>query len=394
MQKVALLALEDGTFYFGKSLGVEGESFGELVFNTAMTGYQEVLTDPSYTGQIVTMTYPEIGIYGVNERDIESDGVKVAGFVVYRSVEKPFNARATMSFPEYLKKYEIVAIEGVDTRALTKRIRIKGAMKGAISTIDLDPKSLVQRVRESQGIVGIDLVEKVSPKSVLKEIDKDKFSIVIIDSGVKYGILRDLKKFDVNIIRVPYTIDYETLKSLNPDGILISNGPGDPSVLSKTIELIRKILKAGIPIAGICLGHQLLSIAIGGKTYKMRFGHRGINHPVKDLRNGKILITTHNHGFAVDPESFGISKIDSGSQDANVLTKDIKKLGVLEGYSPLEFGKVKITHISLNDGTIEGIELMDYPAFSVQYHPEASPGPHDAKGFFEEFIEMVKEVNH
>jgi len=389
----ALLVLEDGTFFFGKSLGAEGESFGELVFNTAMTGYQEVLTDPSYTGQIVTMTYPEIGIYGVNEKDVESDGIKVAGFVVYRSVEKPFNTAATMSFPEYLKKYGVVAIEDVDTRALTKKIRVKGAMKGAISTVDLNPESLIQRVRENQGIVGIDLVKEVSPKSLLKENDEGKFLIVVIDSGVKYGILRNLKNVGAKVLRIPYTIDYKALKSLNPDGVLISNGPGDPAVLLRTIELIRKILKGGIPVAGICLGHQLLSLAIGGKTYKMKFGHRGINHPVKDLKSGRVLITTHNHGFAVDPESFGISRVGSENQDANVLTEDMKTLKVLEGHSPLGFGKVEITHISLNDGTVEGIRLIDYPAFSVQYHPEASPGPHDAKYFFEEFIEMVKEVN-
>ncbi|KAF2959942.1 glutamine-hydrolyzing carbamoyl-phosphate synthase small subunit [Thermotoga sp. 38H-to] len=387
----ALLALEDGSFFFGQSLGAEGETFGELVFNTGMTGYQEVLTDPSYTGQIVVMTYPEIGIYGVNEEDVESDGIKVAGFVVYRSVSVPSNWRATISFPDYLKKHNIVAIEGVDTRALTRKIRVKGAMKGAISTVDLNPESLVRRVKESPSIVGRDLAGLVSPKEVIVENEEGDFSVVVLDSGVKWGILRDLKRVGARVIRVPYGVDIDDIKKLNPDGVLISNGPGDPAALLKTIRLIRDLLKEEIPLAGICLGHQLLGLAIGARTYKMKFGHRGINHPVKDLRSGRVLITTHNHGFAVDPKSFGLPELGSEDQDANVLTSNLQKISVLEGTSPQGI-KVEITHISLNDGTMEGMRLVDYPAFSVQYHPEASPGPHDAKYFFEEFKRLVKEV--
>lgn len=387
----ALLALEDGTFLFGQSLGAEGETFGELVFNTGMTGYQEVLTDPSYTGQIVVMTYPEIGIYGVNEEDVESEGIKVAGFVVYRSVSVSSNWRAAMPFPEYLKKHNIVAIEGVDTRALTRKIRIKGAMKGAISTIDLNPESLIKRVKESPGIVGRDLVRLVSSRNIMEEEREGEFSVVVLDSGVKHGILRDLKRVGARIIRVPYGVDIEDIKKLKPEGVLISNGPGDPSALLKTIKLIRDLLKENFPLAGICLGHQLLGLAIGGKTYKMKFGHRGINHPVKDLRTGRVLITTHNHGFAVDPKSFGLSEIGSEDQDANVLTNNLQKISVLEGKSPTGV-RVEITHISLNDGTMEGMRLVDYPVFSVQYHPEASPGPHDAKDFFEEFKRLIKEV--
>ncbi|AAD35643.1 carbamoyl phosphate synthase small subunit [Thermotoga maritima MSB8] len=391
MSKKALLALEDGSFFFGQSLGAEGETFGELVFNTGMTGYQEVLTDPSYTGQIVVMTYPEIGIYGVNDEDVESDGIKVAGFVVYRSVDTPSNWRATMSFPDYLKKYNIVAIEGVDTRALTRKIRVKGAMKGAISTVDLDPDSLVKRVKESPSIVGRDLAGLVSPKEVIVENPEGDFSVVVLDSGVKWGILRDLKRVGAKVMRVPYSVDIDDIKKLNPDGVLISNGPGDPAALLKTIRLIKDLLKEEIPLAGICLGHQLLGLAVGGRTYKMKFGHRGINHPVKDLRTGRVLITTHNHGFAVDPKSFGLPELGSEDQDANVLTKNLQKISVLEGISPQGI-KVEITHISLNDGTMEGMRLVDYPAFSVQYHPEASPGPHDAKYFFEEFKRLIKEV--
>lgn len=391
MPQKALLALEDGSFYYGLSLGAEGETFGELVFNTGMTGYQEVLTDPSYTGQIVVMTYPEIGIYGVNEEDVESDGIKVAGFVVFRSVSVPSNWRSTMSFPEYLKKHGIVAIEGVDTRALTRKIRIKGAMKGAISTVDLDPDSLVKRVRESPSIVGRDLVKLVTPRDVVQEVEDGEFTVVVVDSGVKFGILRDLKRVGARVIRVPYGVDLDDVKALKPDGVLISNGPGDPSVLSKTIELIRGLLREGIALAGICLGHQLLGLAIGARTYKMKFGHRGINHPVKDLRTGRVLITTHNHGFAVDPKSFGLAELGSEDQDANVLTKNLQKISLLKGKSPSGI-EVEITHISLNDGTLEGMRLVDYPAFSVQYHPEASPGPHDAKYFFEEFKRLIREV--
>jgi len=391
MSNNALLVLEDGTYFFGKNLGAEGETFGELVFNTSMTGYQEVLTDPSYAGQMVIMTYPEIGIYGINEEDIESDGIKVAGFVVHRGIDEPFNSRATMSFPDYLVKNGIVAIEKIDTRALTKKIRIHGTMKAAISTVDLNPDSLIEKVKKSQGISEVDFVKSVSPKNIVKHyVEGAKYRIVVIDSGMKYGILRDLEKQKINVIRVPYNTDIETIKSFYPDGILIANGPGDPAILYKTIEVIRQLLKLQIPLAGICLGHQLISLAIGGKTYKMKFGHRGINHPVKDLRTSKVVITTHNHGFAVDPESFGIPKIGDETQDANVLTENLKNLKVLEGKSPMGFGKIEITHISLNDGTIEGLKLLDYPVISVQYHPEASPGPHDAKYFFKEFVQLIE----
>ncbi len=388
----ALLVLEDGTFFYGTSLGAQGETFGEMVFNTGMTGYQEVLTDPSYKGQIVVMTYPEIGIYGVNEEDVESRTIQVAGFVVFRGIRKPFNVRATMSFTEYLEKFGVVAIEGVDTRALTRIIRTRGAMRGAISTEDLDPESLLDRVRRSPKMEGRNLAQEASPTKIVYDDPGRKSGplIAVVDSGVKEGIIRDLHLHGARTVRLPYDVSVDDVVKLKPDGVLISNGPGDPAVLSRTIELIRGILKYRIPLAGICLGHQLLALAVGGRTYKMRFGHRGINHPVKDLRSGRVLITTHNHGFAVDPTTFGIPKIGGEDQDAHMLTEDMKNMPLLEGRSPNGFGRIEVTHISLNDGTIEGIRLLDYPAFSVQFHPEASPGPHDAKGFFREFLDMVE----
>jgi len=383
--KRALLVLEDGTFCFGESLAAEGEVYGELVFNTAMMGYQEVLTDPSYTNQIVVMTYPEVGIYGINEEDIESDGVKVKGFVVFRMVEKAYSHRATKTLIEYLKENGTMAIQGVDTRSLTRKIRSQGTMKGAISTIDLDPKSLLEKVRQSEPVLGIDLVKEVScHETSLEESSGPR--VAVIDCGVKFNILRELKKRGFCVLRVPYTIDFEELKRLDVQGVLISNGPGDPSVLAKTIDLVRNILKHNLPVAGICLGHQLLALAIGGRTYKMKFGHRGVNHPVKDLERNKVLITTHNHGFAVQPSSLRIN----GIEDDVFHYEKLSNADELMGESPAGFGKLKITHVSLNDGTIEGMKLLDYPAFSVQFHPEACPGPHDANFFFDDFAKLIE----
>ena len=404
---MALLALEDGTFFWGKALGAPGETFGELIFNTGMTGYQEVLTDPSYRGQIVVMTYPEVGIYGVNPEDVESKRIQVAGFVVHRAVSQPFNWRATLSFTEYLGQAGVVAIEGVDTRALTRHIRTQGAMRGAISTVDLVPESLVARVRQSPQIVGRDLVQEVSlhePVTCSTQTD-GRFHVVVVDAGAKEGIIRELALRQVDISLVPYDADVAAVLSLHPDGVLVSNGPGDPAALHQTIRLIRALLESRIPLAGICLGHQLLALALGGQTYKMRFGHRGTNHPVKDLATGRVLITTHNHGFAVDPTSLGIPwgpldaafrpscpEVLKGSKghDASLTMADLLPSKPLVGKSPLDFGLVEITHLSLNDGTVEGLRLCDFPAFSVQFHPEASPGPHDAGGFFDRFIELVQ----
>lgn len=386
--KKALLILEDGSYFYGNSFASEGETFGELVFNTAMTGYQEVLTDPSYKGQIVVMSYPEIGIYGINDEDIESNGIKVAGFVVYSSVSEPSNHRAKKSFVDYLKENNIVAVEGIDTRMLIKKIREKGVVKGAISTQDLNAESLLRKLKQQRELDSLDLVKEVSTNTIIDSQNDSDWRVAIVDCGVKEGIIRELRKLKASVITVSYTTNFEELRNLKVNGVVISNGPGNPAILGRTISLVRDILKSKIPVAGICLGHQLISLAIGAKTYKMKFGHRGINHPVKDLETKKILITTHNHGFAVDPESIGIRGITNKEQDPKFIFENINKFEDLVGKTSEGF-RARITHISLNDGTVEGIRLLDYPAFCVQYHPEASPGPHDAKDFFKDFAELV-----
>lgn len=418
----ALLALEDGTVFWGKSVGATGEAFGELVFNTGMTGYQEVLTDPSYRGQIVVMTYPEIGIYGVNPDDAESERLHVAGFAVHRAVRSPFNQRATLGFADYLEGAGVVAIEGIDTRALTRHLRTQGAMRGGIVTAvdrnDLDPDAIIARVRQSPTMVGRDLAGDVTTDAVVgfgasgdASGDPDRPHIVVIDAGRKQGIVRDLVATGAVVTGVPYDLDAAAVLSLQPDGVMVSNGPGDPEPLAATITTIRALLKQRVPLGGICLGHQLLGLAVGGRTYKMRFGHRGANHPVKDMRTGQIVITTQNHGFALDPTSLGIgwAPLDAAFEPARpelmtrtncaelantgqlVTMAELLPESSLIGTSPAGFGPLEVTHLSLNDGTVEGLRLLDYPAFSVQFHPEASPGPHDAKGIFEQFIAMVKD---
>ena len=403
--QTALLALEDGTHYWGHSIGIAGETFGELVFNTGMTGYQEVLTDASYCGQIVIMTYPEVGIYGVNQEDSESDGVQVAGYVVQNAVRMPSNQRSEMSLTDYLYQADIVAVEGIDTRALTRHLRTHGAMRGAISTVDLQVKSLVARVRESPQMAGMGLSHKVTAPAitVLNQGQNTTLHIVIVDAGRKENIVRDLASRGMAVTAVPYNAHIDEVMALNPDGVLVTTGPGDPEPLNDTIMLMRELLDRRIPLAGICLGHQLLGLALGGKTYKMRFGHRGVNHPVKDLHTGSIVITTQNHGFAVDPTSLGISwtPLDTAFKPANPeLSESIETDApvtmaqrlpntALTGESPLGYGTIEVTHLSLNDGTVEGLRLMESPAFSVQYHPEACPGPHDAKDFFEHFVNTV-----
>lgn len=438
----ALLLLEDGQRFWGRSVGAPGESFGELVFNTGMTGYQEVLTDPSYRGQIVVMTYPEIGIYGVNAEDVESARIQVAGFVVQRAVRRPYNARADRSFTDYLADAGVVAIEGVDTRALTRHLRTHGAMRGVIATAPsadvLDPAALLERVLARPSMAGLNLAAEVTPAAVTPlltssqqgkagsgeshdtiapaalnltsprrgEAGRGGAHIVIIDAGCKGGIVRDLAQHGARVTVVPYDTAARAILALAPDGVLISNGPGDPEPLAATIRTIRDLLEARMPLAGICLGHQLLGLAAGGRTYKMRFGHRGANHPIKDTRTGGIVITTQNHGFAVDPTSLGIAwaPLDTAFSAANpALCPDgaartgstmAEQLPAepLVGVSPSGFGPVEVTHLSLNDGTVEGLRLHDTPAFSVQYHPEAAPGPHDTKDFFVQFLAMVDDA--
>lgn len=359
----ALLVLEDGTAFRGESFGAAGERYGEVVFNTSMTGYQEILTDPSYKGQIVAMTYPLIGNYGVNPEDVESRKPFLEGFVVKEYSKIASNWRSKRSLGDYLKENKIMGIEGIDTRALTLHIRQAGAMKAVLSTIDLNEKSLLRKARKSAGLVGVDLVKEVTIykkyvwRSKVKG-SKTRFSVVVLDCGVKFNSLRELEKNKCRVIILPAKTGAEEILSLKPDGLLLSNGPGDPAAVGYVIETTRKLI-GKLPIFGICLGHQMLGLALGGKTYKLKFGHHGANHPVKDVRTGKVYITSQNHGFCVDIKSL------SG--------KDIE-----------------VTHINLNDRTIEGIRHRKLPAFSVQFHPEASPGPHEAEYLFGEFMRMME----
>lgn len=364
--------LEDGTYFEGKIFGCEGESFGEIVFNTGMTGYQEILTDPSYKSQIITMTYPLIGNYGTNCDDVESFKSHCSGLIVKEKSRITDNWRSEKSLDEYMKKNNIIGLYDVDTRAVTRHIRTKGAMRAAISSICLNPKELLEKVLKSPSIVGIDLVKEVSctqqytwdePTKTLMEKNKVKkikhtHKVVVFDFGVKYNILRILYSLGCNVTVVPADTTAEEVLKLKPDGILLSNGPGDPSAVDYAINNVQKLV-GKLPIFGICLGHQILALAFGAKTFKLKFGHRGSNHPVKNLKTGKVEITSQNHGFAVD-----LSSIKNKS--------------------------LELTHINLNDGTCEGIAHKHFPVFSVQYHPEASPGPHDSLYLFENFIRLMK----
>jgi len=354
----AILALEDGTVFEGSAFGAAGERTGEVVFNTSMTGYQEILTDPSYKGQIVTMTYPLIGNYGINPEDFESDKPHLSGFVVREKSRIMSSWRARQSLDDFLKKYKVIGIEGIDTRALTLHIRSAGAMRGILSTVDLDPKSLVKKAKASPGLLGIDLVKEVTCKKIYQWNRKGKYKVVLLDCGAKFNIMRELEKRDCRVTVVPANTSAQKIISLKPDGVMLSNGPGDPAAVTYVIETVRQLL-GKIPIFGICLGHQMLGLALGGKTYKLKFGHRGANQPVMDIRSHKVEITCQNHGFCVDLET-------------------------------LDKTETELTHINLNDQTLEGIRHQRYPAFSVQYHPEASAGPHDSRYLFDEFMELIK----
>ena len=357
----AILALEDGTVFRGKAFAGKGEVFGEVVFNTSMTGYQEVLTDPSYKGQIVTMTYPLIGNYGINPDDVESSQIRVEGFVVREYEPVPSNWRSRETLSQYLDERGIIGMEGVDTRALTRHIRLAGAMKGIISTQDADVASLVEKAKAPPGLVGRDLVKEVTCDRAYDwpASPEARFRVVAIDCGIKYNIARHLTKRGCAVTIVPAHTTAEDIRAMNPDGVFLSNGPGDPEPVMYTVETVRNLL-ADFPTFGICLGHQLLGLALGGKTYKLKFGHHGSNHPVKNLRTGKVEISAQNHGFCVDMDSI----------------KD---------------PDVELTHLNLNDQTVEGMRHRTLPVFSVQYHPEASPGPHDADYLFDQFIEMMEE---
>jgi carbamoyl-phosphate synthase small subunit len=358
--KDAILYLEDGSSFYGRSLGTTGETAGEAVFNTSMTGYQEILTDPSYSGQIVVMTYPLIGNYGVNEEDKESDGVHVKGFVVKEFARRHSNFRATESLTEYLDKHKIIAIEGVDTRALTRHLRLAGAMKAMISTEDFDLASLKAKLAAVPSMEGANFVNDVttSKKYVWKAESKKLYKVAAIDCGIKFNIIRILNSLGCEVHVFPATATYEEVMAIEPDGIFLSNGPGDPAVVTNVIDLTRRMLGEK-PIFGICLGNQIVGLALGAKTYKLKFGHHGANHPVKDFENKRIGITSQNHGFCVDAKT-------------------------------LNSAEVEVIHKNLNDQTVEGLRHKKYPLFSIQYHPEAAPGPHDAMYLFKDFIEMIE----
>ncbi len=355
----AALALEDGTYVEGKPFGAERDAEGELVFNTSMTGYVEALTDPSYKGQILMMTYPLIGNYGVCREDFESDGVKVEGFVVKELCRHPSNWRSEMSVDELLKEYDVPGIEGVDTRMLTKKTRIYGAMKAVIAVgEELDREKIIRRAVEQPSITELDLVDSVCVREP-REIDAGgKYHVVLVDCGVKNSIIRQLLKRGVNLTVVPYNFPAEKIREMNPDGVFISNGPGDPARVRETIETISK-LASHVPMAGICLGHQLAALALGAKTFKLKFGHHGSNQPVKDFETGRVFISSQNHGFAVDEKTLP------------------------EGF--------EVTQLNLNDHTVEGLVHRDFPLITVQYHPEAGPGPHDTYFFFDTFVELLKQ---
>jgi carbamoyl-phosphate synthase small subunit len=369
MSAPAKLALEDGTVYTGRAFGASGERFGEVVFNTSMTGYQEVLTDPSYKGQIVTMTYPLIGNYGVNTDDTESRKPQVEGFLVRELTRVPSNFRSEGSLDEYLRQNGVLGLEGIDTRALVRRLRVRGSMNGILSTTDLDNASLVHKARSSPHIVGRDLVREVVPEKPFTWADgftnpfvtylpsrPAAHHVVALDYGMKHNILRCLVQVGCRVTVLPGTATADDVLARKPDGVFLSNGPGDPEPISYAINTIRNLADKK-PIFGICLGHQLLGLALGGQTFKLKFGHRGANQPVLNQRTNKVEITTQNHGFAVH--------IDT-------LPKDLEP-----------------THINLNDQTLEGMRHRRWPLFSVQYHPEASAGPHDSSYLFEEFQKMM-----
>lgn len=373
----AILALEDGRIFEGRTFGARGEVAGEVCFNTSMTGYQEILTDPSYAGQIITMTYPLIGNYGVNDEDLESSRPLCEGFIVRESSRIASNWRSQGTLNDYLAKHGVVGMSGIDTRALAKHIRSAGAMKGVLSSLDLDTSSLVEKAKASWDLIGRDLAGPVSVDEGYQwpAPEKAEFHVVAYDFGMKHNIARCLSQTGCRVTIVPARTTAQEALAVNPDGIFLSNGPGDPEPVSYAIEAIRQILGKK-PVFGICLGHQLLGLALGAKTYKLKFGHRGANHPVMNMATRTVEITSQNHGFAVDFESFGDVRVTNDVQIARTSG----------------FGDVEMSHLNLNDKTVEGIRCRQIGAFSVQYHPESSPGPHDSRYLFAQFRDMMRQA--
>ncbi len=349
------LILEDGTVFVGEAFGSETSCVGEVVFNTGMTGYQEVLSDPSYCGQIVTLTYPLIGNYGINRDDFESITPAISGFVVKEAADFPSNWRSEKSLDDYFKRKNIPGISGIDTRKLTRVIREHGTLKGALCNMNENVDDVLERLRATE--IRRDQVKQVSTKTPYPSPGRGR-RVVLVDFGMKHGILRELNQRDCDVIVVPYHTKAEEILELNPDGIMLSNGPGDPKDVPEAIGMIQGIL-GKVPLFGICLGHQLFALACGANTEKMKFGHRGSNHPVKDLATGKVYITSQNHGFTVDDKSIAATRLE-------------------------------VTQVALNDGSIEGLKHKDYPAFTVQYHPEASPGPEDSNHLFQQFLDLIE----
>ena len=361
----AILALEDGRTFEGRAFGAIGEAAGEVVFNTSMTGYQEILTDPSYAGQIVVMTYPHIGNYGTNPDDDESRRPFVEAFVAREFSALSSSWRAEETLDAYLKRHAIPGLSEVDTRALVRHIRTRGALRGIVSSVDLDPARLVERARQVPSMLGCDLASRVScsrPYPWRSAGETTSFKVVAYDYGIKHNILRNLRRTGCDVTVVPATTSAEDALTMNCNGVFLSNGPGDPEPLEYAVDTIRRLL-GRVPVFGICLGHQLMGLALGGRTFKLKFGHRGGNQPVKNLRTGQVEITAQNHGFAVDPDSLAASEVE-------------------------------LTHVNLNDQTLEGLRHRNLPAFSVQYHPEASPGPHDAGYLFDDFRRLMIEFRH
>ncbi|MGH2631645.1 MAG: glutamine-hydrolyzing carbamoyl-phosphate synthase small subunit [Actinomycetota bacterium] len=371
-----MLALEDGTVFRGTAFGAEGESFGEAVFNTAMSGYQEILTDPSYAGQIVTMTSPHQGNYGVNDADSESGAIQVAGFAVREAARRPSSWRAESRLGDALARDGVIGIEGIDTRRLTRAVRDRGAMRAVVTTVDLDPGSLVERARGAPGMAGADLARTVSiaapyeASSLVGAATSDLgrvYRVAAYDFGMKRNILRRLAASGIEATVVPAQTPAVEIAAGGYDGVFLSNGPGDPAATAYGVASTRQLLGT-VPVFAICLGHQLLGLALGGRTFKMPFGHRGANQPVKNLATGIVEITSHNRGFAVDPAAWPRDERGIANTDA---------------------GRVALTHWNLNDGTLEGVRCLDVPAFGVQYHPEAAPGPHDSRYLFEDFRTLM-----